>query len=295
MNLLERFVHLFRGRGDAHGSWPGGAVREPLEVGHFHRHLTSPTDADWIGVYNVIGERCSWGAVDIDYDDHDLATNIRRALHRRDIPAWTERTTRGWHVWVFPADRLVEASVMRRALTAACLAVSYSPKEVFPKQDRATGGKLGNYVRLPCNGVLSTGGHTPRLFEGMTRANFEAYLVQMDEDRAETEALVALDALLPRPQAVDISVDYSHDLYLEPILSRLPGLVFRIWRDGPLPGSDRSNNLVHLAHLMAAEDVDPQEALAVIRSCDQRWGKGFLDRGKTGEDIIQRILEKAYA
>lgn len=292
---IDTYVRLFRGRGDAYGAWWGKAVKEPLTVDHFHRHLTSPYDEDWIGVYNVIGERCSWGAVDIDYDDLDLARNISRALHLRGIPAWIEKSTRGWHVWVFPEDRLVPASVMRRALTAACLAVDYSPKEVFPKQDKASGSKLGNYVRLPCNGLFSTGDHTPRLFEGMNLQNFDQYLTQMDEDRAASDALHELDMLLPRPQAVDITVDFEAGLEVQDVVRKLGGLAYRIWRDGPLHGSDRSTTLVHLARLAAEGGLSPDETLAILRSSDMRWGKGFMERGQSGEDIMSKIIDKAFA
>ena len=75
--LAEVFVQLFRGRGDAFGTWAGGAVRERVTPDMFERHLLSTNPEDWFGVYNVIGERCSWGCVDIDTDDVVLAYNIQ--------------------------------------------------------------------------------------------------------------------------------------------------------------------------------------------------------------------------
>jgi len=67
-----------------------------------------------------------------------------------------------------------------------------------------------------------------------------------------------------------------------------------VWRDGPLPGSDRSTTLVHLARLCAEQDLPPQETLQILTSADRRWGKDFMDRGAAGEGIIQRIISKAY-
>lgn len=297
----ETFVRLFRGRADAYGSWPGGCVREELTPDHFQRHLHSADEADWIGVYNVINTRCSWGAVDIDTDDFPLARNIRQALHQRGVPAWIEQTTRGYHVWVFPADQLVNAATMRRALTAACKAVDYHPREVFPKQDRVSGKGFGNYVRLPFNGYCasSTPHHIPRTFMEFVHdghwLTFEEFLSEMDTNRASTEALKELAELTPSPQAVDISVDYQVGLQGDGSLADLGGLAYRIWRDGPLHGNDRSTTLVHLARLLADDGTDPQQAMGVLRSADERWGKGFIQRGTAGELIMDRILAKAYA
>lgn len=302
METVELFVRLFRGRGDARGSWNGPALREPVTPEHFHRHLSSPDERDWFGSYNVIGTMCSWGCIDIDTDDHPLACNIRGALAVKGITSWIEQTTRGYHVWVFPADPLVEAATMRRALTAACFAVGYSPKEVFPKQTKVSSGGLGNFVRLPYNGYWSHGEHVPRMIVGHVTycaqygdGAFHALLTEMDAKRASTSRLSELAELLPCPQPVGVSVDMQGEVHEEEVVAGLGGLAYTIWRDGPLPGSDRSTILVHLARLLAEQDMPPQDAFAVLASADRRWGKRFLDRGSAGEDIVRRIIEKAYA
>ena len=64
---------------------------------------------------------------------------------------------------------------MRNALLAACHATGYRPKEVFPKQEQALGSTLGNYVRLPLNGVYAS----PRVSD--TRRFLEGTLVEMDQ------------------------------------------------------------------------------------------------------------------
>jgi hypothetical protein len=52
---------------------------------------------------------------------------------------------------------------------------------------------------------------------------------------------------------------------------------------------------VHLAHLLAEQDMPQQDAFEVLRSADARWGKRFLDRGTSGEAVMARILERAYS
>ena len=288
---VDLFVSLFRGRGDAYGSWTGGCVRQPLTRAHFQWHLHSDRESDWIGVYNVIGSACSWGCVDIDTKDLELARNIRTALAVRDVPSWIEQTTRGYHVWVFPEPGLVDASVMKRALTAACRAVQYQPKEVFPKQTSATGTKLGNYVRLPMNGFYSRNHPLARrfLFTG------QESLYMMNEYRASVAVLEQLAQLLPPPQVGDITVDLQAGLEVEDVVSRLGGLAYRIWHDGPLPGSDRSTTLVHLAKLAAEGGLTPDETMAIVRSADDRWGKDFISRGEAGVDILTKIVSAAHS
>lgn len=301
MGTVETFVRLFRGRGNAYGKWgrpnpetgrsTGGAVRAPLTAEHFRRHLFSHRAEDWIGVYNVIDTRCSWGVVDMDVDDLVTMNKVRHALTDAHVPSWIEQTTRGYHLWVFPADQLVEAATMRRALTAACLAVGYSPKEVFPKQDRATGSALGNYVRLPLNSsqaVPSSAACRRFIHPNVT-------LLDMDMCRAPTAALVALAEMAPDdPQPVDIPVDIEAGLEVQWEVERIGGRVRTLWRDGPRFNHDRSSTLSYLAHCLREADVPAPMALAIVRSADQRWGK-FTQRGDAGLAHLRKIVEQAYA
>jgi hypothetical protein len=284
-------VRLFRGRGDARGSWGGPAVRESLVPEMFARHLQSPNEADWFGVYNVIDTWCSWGCVDIDTDDFDLAQSIKYALAFKNVTAWVEQTTRGYHVWVFPAKSLVDASTMRRALTAACRVANYVPREVFPKQDKATGGMVGNYVRLPLNG--SHADEPPRDCRWFVHPNIS--LKEMDDNRAETADLMRVASYLPpSPQAVDVPVDFEAGMEVDSDIRQIGGTPFHIWSYGPRHGHDRSSTLARLAHELAERDVKPNLALAIVASADNRWGKGFADRGESGVAILKRIITNAY-
>lgn len=285
----DLFLRLFRGRGDARGSWEGGAIREPLTPLHFAAHLHHDRASEWIGVYNVIDEMCSWGCVDIDVDDFPLASNVHRALELRDIPSWIEKTTRGFHIWVFPEDLLVPAHVMRRSLTAACRAVGYAPKEVFPKQDSASGRHLGNYVRLPLNGA-----YCGRWLSQTRRFVDDPTLVDMDHQRAHSAHLEAVAALLPRPQRVDISVDLDAGLDSAELVERFGGLVQRMWTKGPRDGEDRSTTLARLAHRCRDAGADQAETLAIISSADERWGKRFAERGEPGLVLLRKIVVNAW-
>jgi hypothetical protein len=206
---------------------------------------------------------------------------------------WT--TDRGYHLWVFPREPLIPAIDMRRALTAACAAVGYDPKEVFPKQVKVVYKGLGNFVRLPYNGhYADPKGHRPRRF-----LEHEGPLLELLEDmeryRTPGTVLAEVAALSPEPLPVAVSVDVEADTDLEEVVQRLPRTAHLIWRDGPLPGSDRSTVLVHLARLCAETELPPDETFAVLASADRRWGKDFLDRGEAGVAILQRIITKAYA
>lgn len=291
MGSVESFVRLFRGRADAYGSWAGGCIRKPLTEGMFERHLFSHDPNEWFGVYNVIGRRCSWGVVDIDNTtDSALAMKIRNALAEVSIPAWVERTAHGFHTWVFPAEQLIEARTMRRALTAACHAVDYRPKEVFPKQDHALGHMLGNYVRLPLNGSHANpapGDCRRFIHPGVT-------LQEMDIDRASTSALEHAASYLPDPQPVDHPVNIQEGVEFEPELYRIGGKVLSLWRDGPKYGHDRSGTLVWLAHELHERDVEPSVAFAIVSSADRRWGK-YSNRGEAGETLLRKIITEAYA
>ena len=283
---VDLFMRLFRGRGDARGSWNGPAKREPVTREHFERHLTSTDERDWMGVYNVLHDKCSWGCVDIDVKDLPLARNVALALQRQQIPAWIEETTRGYHVWVFPTPALVPAATMRQALIAACRAVSYVPKEVFPKQNRAS--VLGNFVRLPLNGAYADHGivATRQFIDG-------AALSEMDRFRATADALHRVAAMLPSPQMVDISVDMKAGLEYRSEARRIGGLVWRIWDRGPGDGHDRSTTLAELAHRCVEEGVDADLAYGLVASADDRWGK-FTGRGEPGMTCLRTIVANAY-
>lgn len=318
--LILAFVTAFRGRGDVYGNAKGFCEHQPLTFDVFEKHLRSTDENDWIGVYCMLDENCSWGCIDIDGKDfpsepptdanpeppHDwermltLANNLVTILNVKDIQAFTERTKNGYHVWVFPEQPLVPARAMRRALMAACVALSYDPKEVNPKAEGPRPGTkgYGNFVRLPYGGVLG-GVDSRRRFQGSdywtlnrpaSREELHYWLEAIAANRVSLDKLEAVAVLWTPPERQDVALDMDAGMEVEPLLPMLDGKSFVIWRDGPLPGSDRSNTLHHLAHLLAERGLTATQGFAVLNSADQRWGK-FQDR----PEELANMIERAYS
>lgn len=329
---IAAFTRLFRGRADAYGAWNGAAIREPLTTDHFRKHLTSNAADNWIGVYPHLGassdNHVSWGCIDIDGADfpkhgardnpdynrkeplwHDwpamaeLAYNLAASLKFKKVNAWTEATRNGIHVWVFPEDGLVPAATMRRALMAACQVCDYSPKEVNPKQETLPPGKLGNYVRLPYPAALIDPYEWEERYffpwddpdgchpHGLGRYNLQTFLAHVTT--TTTKALEDV-ARLWTPPTVEHIIDVNAGLEAEQYLPMLGGLAYTIWKDGPLPGKDRSSTLVQLAHIIHEEGLPEQVAFIIVKSADERHGRKFADR-EDGMEQIQNIIERVYA
>jgi hypothetical protein len=300
---------------------------------HFARHLTSTSEHDWIGVYPMGKEQCSWGCIDIDGKDFalpcecgnfhdpkpekfdcvgnggwdwdrmlDLAHDLKTALAVKDVHAHIERTRNGYHLWVFPDARTVPARHMRRTLMAACQVCNYKPKEVNPKQETLESGKIGNYVRLPYPGALTDDGWSLEKGEqAVARMFVDEYdnFLQLPEflnsvQYTTPEALEACSRLWTPPKQTHY-VNTSVGLDAESMVRGLNGLGYTIWKDGPLPGSDRSSTLAHLAHLCFESGLSIQQAYSIIASADLRWGK-FQPEGRSdAEQQLTAIVERAYA
>lgn len=334
--IVDAFVSLFRGRGDAYGSAAGFCEHSPLTRAVFERHLRSADPADHIGVYCMVGDMCSWGCIDIDgkdfptvtpcenceeTDDHEcwidgelygpleehdwdrmltLARNLSVTLGYKHIPAHIERTKNGYHVWVFPSKPLVPAKHMRRALQAACKAVGYDPKEVNPKAEGPRAGTkgLGNFVRLPYGGALADAWRPQarymmtELSTPLTLSHWLSYLEAFPGRTCPLD-LELTSALWTPPTVAHHEVDYEAGLDVQPILHLLDGRTWTIWKDGPLPGSDRSTTLARLAHECAERGITATQAFAVIKSADERWGGKFANRAD-GVEQMARIVGNAY-
>lgn len=324
--IEDRFHRLFRGRVDVKGTWEGGAVKKAVNNNDYHRHLHSNNPEDWMGVYPLAADRCTWGCIDIDGKDHrlvldtsagtvdtgwnwaemaDLAFNICQLLRVKDVHAHTETTANGIHIWVFPEDTSVDAKIMRRTLMAACTAIDYKPKEVNPKQETLAHGQVGNYVRLPYYGALNPENEgawqKDRYFfdwddpDGCHPHTVAQHSLRSFLDTVKLTSTAALEecAKLWTPPVVKHAVDPTLGLDAEQMVRGLNGLGYTIWRDGPLPGNDRSSTLAHLAHLCAESALTQQQAYSIIVSADLRWGK-FYDRND-GVDQMTAIVERAYA
>jgi hypothetical protein len=292
---------LFRGRGDAHGTWEGGCKREIVTIEKFRNHLAGH---ELIGIYPVVpmrGEpRCVWGCSDIDVDDMDSAFNLATAFAVKGIKAWVEKTRKGYHVWVF-STRTVLAATMRRAFLAAHQAINYPAKEVNPKQEQIGNG-LGNYVRLPypnAFGELTADHHYNDVHvrymidEEGHKLSLGMFVSNAIQRRAEPEELEIL-ASFYKPPAIS-TFEYQEQQVTDDIMSlvhRAGGMAYVIWRDGPKNGSDRSLSLWKIAMQCRDNDLTPSEAVEVVRSADLRWGKYWMRKDPDME--IHRMIAKAY-
>ena len=291
-NLLEDFVQLFRGRGDAYGGWEGVCIRKPLTIDTFERHLDG---SELFGVYPLVPYEeawgCVWGCSDIDVDDLDAARNLQTAFAVKGIHAWVERTRKGYHVWVF-ANSLVPATTMRRAFLAAHQAIQYPAKEVNPKQEDPGAG-FGNYVRLPY----------PHGFSGIPE---NRYVLDDNDEPMTLEQFVNV-AMLHRTSRGDLQE--IADKWVPPVkhavqftettddvnqlLRRMSPLPWVIWRDGPLEGRDRSSTMYRMTCLIRQDGFTPQETFMLVKTADERWGKFHLRRDCDKEII--RLVERVFS
>lgn len=293
---VERFVQLFKGRGDAYGTWEGGCKKEPLTREKFAGHLTGE---ELIGVYPLVpleGRNnewfCVWGCSDIDVDDLDAARNLQTALSLKNVTSWVEKTRKGYHVWVF-ATEPVKAGIMRNALLAAHQAIGYPAKEVNPKQT-IPGEGFGNYVRLPYpNGAehLPENRYIVDIDESVL--DFHAFVEAAYQNRNTPELLEAVASLYTPPARRMVIVDRGVSADLRHVLKKLNGLAFMLWRDGPKEGKDRSSVLFRLGVQCRYSGLSPEEAYAVVASADERWGKFHLR--PNGDKEIISLIERSYA
>lgn len=317
-DLIDRFVKVFRGRSDVYGSAKGFCVKEQLTEAVFERHLMTRNTENHIGVYCMVGDMCSWGCIDIDGKDFPLseshvdappdvwdwdrmfrlALNLKTVLGVKGVPAHVERSKNGYHVWVFPMEPLVSAATMRRALMAACTALSYDPKEVNPKSEGPRAGTkgYGNFVRLPYGGAgIDLMVNPPnRVMVNPTGDTYGLanFLGRIERERAHTADLEAIAKLWTPPPAPSTEIDYEAGLDAAPIIKLLDGLSYTVWENGPLPGSDRSTTLARLGHLCAERGITANQCFAVLKSADERWGKFHLR--DDCDDQLARFVQGAY-
>lgn len=285
MDDVETFASLFEGRTDAYGSWDGGAVHRPVTINTYERHLSG---AELVGIYPLRDEGVvKWGCTDIDVDDIDSARNLQSAFRMKGIQSWVERTRRGYHVWVF-ASEWVTARVMRRAFLAAHKAIGLPAKEVNPKQEEAKG--LGNYVRLPYPSALDEGAAVRvMLTESGQHIPFDVFLSEAQETLVTSAQLKPLAELFQPAAKVEhtfTTMDPEQSKYF------VNAYIRHIWMKGPLEGQDRSNTLCYLSHLMREHGTPIDNAFAIIKDADRRWGK-FHTR-EDGDEQLLKIVTDTY-
>ena len=286
-DAIEEFMELFQGRPDAYGTWQGGSVKEPTNYKTFARHLYGE---ELVGIYPLLdNSTVRWGCSDIDVDEIDLARNLQFALQLKGIPAFLEKTVRGFHVWVF-ASEPIQAAVMRRAFLSAHEAINLVAKEINPKQEQAK--DVGNYVRLPYPaGMVEFPENRFMLDDYDKPIALGTFLSEALENRVTAEQLIPL-AEMHHPKVKAILDMTTVRASVEQALTYCNEYVRTIWKNGPLPGSDRSSILCMMTHRMVEHNVPMGMAYIVLVDADKRWGKYHLRDNAT--EMLTDIIEKIY-
>ena len=295
-SICSAFTKLFRGRGDVWGHDDGFAVRDKITDQTWSDHLQGTTG---IGIYPSVptpnGPICAWGCTDIDVEDIEQARLLHRTLQAAGVVSWIERSrSKGYHVWIFSSSP-VSAEAMRNMQLVAHQVADLDPKEVNPKQVDVTESKIGNYVRLPYLGGLI---ETPERrviidHETLKPIPLESFLHLALKNATSPDHIQELAGLYKKPVVKPI-VNYTtgtHDI--SDAMRKLSPLGYVIWRDGPLPGNDRSRTLVRLAYVCHDSNLTPQECRLVVVDADRRWGK--YAEHPNGDNEIDKIIHRVYS
>lgn len=306
--IITKFCDLFRGRTDAYGTEEGGADRRS-EISFRERvrdHLFGFDAA--MGVYPLVyvdeGEWIvHWGCVDFDEGLEASmvhAENLHMVLTELGITSWVERSrSKGMHVWTF-SNTPVPAVVMREALLGATQIAQAPLKEINPKSEgfwengEPQPFKLGNYVRLPYpNKQEFSEGR--RVIDVETREilEMETFVERAHETRNNPQSYERAASLyIPERKRINMgSINIQPYEGTDLDTKRMSGLTFSVFKNGPLPGQDRSGTLYRLGCLMHDDNISPEMALSFLQDADLRWGK-YAERGDTSP--LQRIVEKVW-
>lgn len=307
MTESQRFAQLFAGNTSAIGLLGGGCQRELVNELSYRRHLFAPGQS--IGIYPIVDNAVHWGCSDIDNaENHKVghadprtdAINVQTALQALGIPSLIELTkSRGYHVWVFLAPGVwVRAATMRRALLVAHQIAGVVAHEVNPKSEELRPGELGNYVNLPYphdwSVVLTRVVENHHTAKWAPFATLEQFLDLAEASYADPAALAAAAELWVPPVRHVVKIESQYDGDLRPLVQRMDGLTYTIFKDGPLDGRPRWMALSRLANLLREQEFTPEEAMALLTDADARWGKFQPEGRRDWESRLLRIVEEAY-
>ena len=164
----QRFFDLFEGHTGAHGQTSvldtkrrGKQeadyiiIREPLTVELVREHLDGKRGIGAIPIDEA--NMCSFGAIDIDDYDLDLAA-LYSKISRLKLPLITCRSKSGGaHLFMFMSEKIA-ASEMRDKLSEFAAALGWGTCEIFPKQEilKTHRGDVGSFINLPYFGEYTT-------------------------------------------------------------------------------------------------------------------------------------------
>ena len=287
MNITSTFAELFAGRTDAHGTWEGGSIKEPVTNTSYIKHLWGQ---DYIGIYPLLDDSTvHWGCSDIDVDEPDLAYNLYQVLKAKNITSWIEKTVRGYHVWIF-LQHPTEAWKVRRTLLVAHQVARVPAKEINPKQEKSIG--LGNYVRLPYPGYLLENANVRYMVDdNFDPISLESFLENASQLKTPSSILEEIGSQLIVKQP--ISFNHSgKELEHDAIIQLLSPYAATIFKEGPWPTADRSSTLVRFAHYLREDGLPAETAYTILLAADRRWGK-FHTR-EDGLAELTKIIANVY-
>lgn len=295
------FARLFYGRVDAYGTEEGGCKRVTDQTldGYLHQIALHLHGNEPMGVYPMCSQdgewQVRWGCVDFDEGEEVSfvhALNLQTVLEAFGISGWIERSrSKGYHVWVF-ASEFVPAQLMRRSLYAACQIAKAPTKEVNPKQETLTDGKIGNYVRLPYpNGWAQTHRRC------MVDEYGSAFPLEMFVDLAFPTRVgqIELEPLLEfyePPQICELVDNGIRAVDGElPSTQKMNARAYKVWKEGPFEGKDRSSALWKLVTELKKSGYGYAEARLLVFDADRRWGKHHAR-----DDVLtlERMVSKVY-
>jgi hypothetical protein len=279
----QRMMDIFEGYSGSHGVYNGVSdtpdehgkrigpdrrtVHSAPTLADFERHLQGVSG---LGVVPIRADgTCSWGALDVDDYELDLA-GLASRVARLGLPLVPCRSkSGGLHLYLHlsspaPAKDLIDRLKEYRALLGFGSGV-----EAFPKQTRLLEGDAGSWLNLPYPGIWEGGRYA--INEAGNALTLAEWFALIDERRA-----TPADLKKPLPVSAD--------------LPQAPPCIQHLTQIGFSPGS-RNNGLLALSTYLKKADPDGWESKADV--FNQKYIQPPLSRDEvTG--IVRSLRRKDY-
>lgn len=149
-DTVKAFAALFKGRTDVWGTVEGMAVKEPVTLEHYRRHLAGEKS---LGIYPLLDDGTCWfWAVDLDEKSFEKIHALRKEFSADGINTYIAASkSKGFHLYGFN-DAPVPAKLVREMISRLETKLNIKT-EIFPKQDKLDDLiPFGNYINVPCHG-----------------------------------------------------------------------------------------------------------------------------------------------
>jgi replicative DNA helicase len=309
MSLATRMIDVFKGRRGVVAVATGPSSFEPEYVSITSERI----ERDHLSGERCLGfyllresDKCCCSCADFDNKLEtpdpkwrEKAEAFYYALLRLGLSPIMElsQSGEGAHVWLFFRGE-VDAWLPRSFWRALSKHISTPIKEIYPRQDHATGKGLGNLVRYP-------------LWSNSAFVDVENEWVLVDPDAALADvklidgadlAMVAfqsgLGELIPDPSVTLTQIDVGDaSAVISTRVARLIGeestLLGKRWQNDPIGMTDTSRSAVAMSlccELVRAYVPTPEIASALRTWCRKHGAEEKGDR----DDWVNRTVAKAY-